>query len=141
MGLEPYEPFKHLAKMRRDLDRLFSDFPFSFDNMKPFGGIRVDIHETDNELVATCHIPGLEKKEDIDIDIENNMLKISGIINRANENMHRGERYMSRFQHAISLPRLVDHEGISATYKNDLLKVKMPKLAKDNTKRINVEFK
>lgn len=28
----------------------------------------MDVHETENEVVATCDILGLEKKEDVDIE-------------------------------------------------------------------------
>lgn len=130
--------------MRRDIGRFFSDFPISFDDEHHIGGIRVDIHETENEVVATCDIPGLEKKEDVNIDIENNMLLISGTINRTNEikeeNMHRRERYVGRFSRSISLPSPVSYEGVTATYKNGVLEVKMPKLVKGNNKKIDVEF-
>lgn len=144
MTLVPYDPFRQLANMRRDFDRFFSNFPTSFDHENQLSSVRVDVHETANEVVATCDIPGLEKKEDVNIDIENNSLQISGTINRTNEikeeNMHRSERYFGRFQRSISLPSPVSHEGVSATYKNGVLEVKMPKLVKENKKKIDVQF-
>ncbi|MEH7574037.1 Hsp20/alpha crystallin family protein, partial [Cytobacillus firmus] len=86
MALIPYDPFRQLTNIRRDFDRLFNDFPFHLDNeMNQLGNIRVDVHETDKEVVATCDIPGLQSKEDVNIDIENNVLRISGSINRTNE--------------------------------------------------------
>jgi HSP20 family protein len=95
MSLIPYEPFRHLEDFRRELERFFSpdfsNFRSSFSHN--FGNPSVDIYETDNEVVATCDIPGLEKKEDVSIDIESNILSISGAINRINEikeeRMHR----------------------------------------------------
>lgn len=144
MSLVPYEPFRQLSSMRKEFDRFFSDFPIAYNNEQSFGGIRVDVHETANEVVATCDIPGLEKKEDVDIDIENNMLTISGSINRTNEvkeeNMFRKERYVGRFQRAIALPSQVSYEGVRATYKNGVLEVRMPKLMKDNKRKIDVDF-
>lgn len=145
MAMVPYEPFRQLADIRRNFEHLFSEFPFSYEHENgSLGNIRVDVHETANEVVATCDIPGLEKKEDVSIDIENNMLTISGSINRANEikqeNMHRKERFEGRFHRSISLPTSVSHEGVSATYKNGVLEVRMPKLVQDNKKKIDVEF-
>ena len=70
MSLVPYDPFRQLSNMRREFDRFFSELPISFDNEHGIGGIRVDVHETENEVVATCDLPGLEKKEDVDIDIQ-----------------------------------------------------------------------
>ncbi|MEI3613519.1 Hsp20/alpha crystallin family protein [Pseudogracilibacillus sp. SO30301A] len=144
MALIPYEPFRHLDNMRRDFDRFFTDFPVSFENEHNLGSIRVDVHETPNEVVATCDIPGLEKKEDVNITIENNMLQVSGTIQRTNEineeHMHRKERYVGRFHRSISLPSPVSHEGVTATYRNGVLEIKMPKLENDNRQRIDVDF-
>jgi HSP20 family protein len=140
MALVPHEPFRHLSNIRKEFDRLLSDLPSAFES----SGIRVDVHETENEVVAICDIPGVEKKEDIDIDIiDNTVLSISGSINRANEvkeeNMHRRERYFGRFQRSITLPNPVEHEGIKASYRNGVLEVKMPKIVKDK-KRIDIDF-
>src|ERR1700686_2521483 len=101
MALVPYDPFRQIINMRKDFDRLFSDVPFPIETEHGFGGIKIDVHETENEVVATCDIPGLEKKEDVNIHIENNKLSISGTMNRTNEikeeNMHRKERYVGSF--------------------------------------------
>lgn len=144
MAVVPYEPFRQLANMRRDFDNFFTDFPLLLDREHHIGGIRVDVHETDAEIIASCDIPGLESKEDVSINIENNILMISGNINRVNEvkeeNVHRRERYSGRFQRSVSLPSPVSHEGISASYKNGVLEVKMPKLNKDTKKKIDVTF-
>ncbi len=144
MSLIPYDPFRQLSNMRKELDRFFTDSPFVFETEQRLGGIRVDVHETENEVVATCDIPGLEKKEDVHIDIENNVLSISGTIQRMNEaneeNMFRKERFIGRFQRAITLPSPVSHDGVKATYKNGVLEVRMPKLATDNKKKIDVDF-
>ncbi|MFB4163691.1 Hsp20/alpha crystallin family protein [Alteribacillus sp. JSM 102045] len=145
MTLTPYDPFRQLANMRRDFDRIFSGLPFDISNdNNHFGNIKVDVHETENEVVATCDIPGLEKKEDVNIDIENNVLTISGSMNKINEikeeNMYRKERYTGSFQRAVTLPSPVSNEGVKATYKNGVLEVKMPKITKNNKKKIEVDF-
>lgn len=146
MPLIPYEPFRHLENMRRDLDRFFTnDFPlFKTGFNQNFGNINVDVYENENEVVATCDIPGLEKKEDVNIDIDNNVLSISGILNRENEvkeeHMYRRERFVGRFQRSIGLPSSVSSEGVKATYKNGVLEIRMPKLQGDTKKRIDVQF-
>ncbi|MBD0380126.1 Hsp20/alpha crystallin family protein [Paenibacillus sedimenti] len=147
MPLVPYEPFRHLENMRREFDRFFTtDLPaFRSSFGHSFGNLSVDVHETDNEVVATCDIPGLKKKEDVNIDIENNVLSISGSINRANEvkeqNMYRQERFVGHFQRSIGLPATVASEGVKATYKNGVLEIRMPKTKPDVKKRIDVDFR
>ncbi|GGB38710.1 Hsp20 family protein [Virgibacillus dakarensis] len=144
MALVPYDPFRQLANIRKEFDHFFSDFPSTFGSEYNLGSIRVDVHETENEVIATCDIPGLESKEDVDIDIEQNTLILSGSISKTNEineeNMHRKERFSGRFHRHISLPSPVSHEGVKATYKNGVLEVKMPKKMKENRKKIDVEF-
>ena len=142
MSLIPYEPFRHLENWRRDLDRFFDDFPARLK--EGFGVQRVDVYETDQEIVASCEIPGLEKKEDVQIDIKGNVLTVSGVINRSNEikeeQMHRRERFSGRFQRSISLPAEVKHEGVTATYRNGILEVRMPKEKPAGGRRIEVDF-
>ncbi|WP_027416908.1 Hsp20/alpha crystallin family protein [Aneurinibacillus terranovensis] len=146
MSLIPYEPFRHLENMRREFDRFFTtDFPvFRTKLGQNFGSPSIDIHETEHEVVATCDIPGLEKKEDVNIDVDNNMLTISGSVNRTNEikeeNMHRQERFFGRFQRSVALPSRVNSEGVKATYKNGVLEIHMPKIQGETKKRIDVEF-
>lgn len=146
MSLIPYEPFRYIDNFRRELDRFFTpDFAdFRANYHHKFGSLSVDVYETEKEVVATCDIPGLEKKEDVNIDIEGNILSISGAINRINEindaHLHRQERFTGRFQRSINLPSRVSPEGVKATYKNGVLEIHMPKIQGDSGKRIDVEF-
>ena len=148
MSLLPDDPFKQLANVRKEFDRMFSAFPFDmsfFDNMLGnFGNMKVDVHETDTEVVATCDIPGLEKKEDIQINVAHNMLSISGFMNKAtevnSENTFTQERYAGSFHRAISLPSPVSRDGVKATYRNGVLEVRMPKARQVIEHKIDVEF-
>jgi HSP20 family protein len=146
MALIPYEPFRHLEQVRRELERFFTTGSpaglFGTDSL--FGNPRIDVYETDSEVVATCDIPGLEKKEDVNIDIDNNVLTISGSVNRVNEikeeRFHRKERFVGRFSRSVTLPARVNSEGVRATYRNGVLEVRIPKANPNEKKRIDVEF-
>ena len=148
MSLLPDDPFKQLANIRKDFDRMFSALPFDmslFDNMLGnFGDMKVDVHETATEVIVICDIPGLEKKEDIQINVAHNMLSISGFMNKATEvngeNTFRQERYAGSFHRAISLPSPVSQHGVKATYRNGVLEVRMPKTTQVIEHKIDVEF-
>ncbi|BFH63277.1 MULTISPECIES: Hsp20/alpha crystallin family protein [Paenibacillus] len=145
MPLVPYEPFRHLDNIRREMDRFFTNDLPSFKGFpQNFGQMNVDIYEMENEVIAACDIPGLEKKEDVTIEVDHNMLSISGTVNKSNEvkeeNMHRRERYSGRFHRLITLPSDVSPEGVKATYKNGVLEVRMRKIDGDNRKKVDVEF-
>lgn len=142
MSLIPYGPFRNLEHWKRDLDRFFNEFPASLrlGNNVP----RMDVYETDKEVVVTCEIPGLEKKEDIDIDVNGDLLVIRGMIQRANEvedeQMHRRERFTGRFQRSVVLPARVKNEEVTARYKNGILEIRMPKAEPTTKNRIDIEF-
>lgn len=145
MSLVPFDPFRQLDNMRRDLNRLFSA-DFGVD--REFGKPKVDVYETENEVVATCDIPGLEKKDDVHIHInDQSMLTISGTIQRSNEikeeNMHKQERFTGYFKRSIPLPSPVSMDGnAKASYKNGVLEIRMPKVqdSTQNRNKIDVDF-
>ena len=144
MALIPFEPFRNLDGWKRDFDRLFNDFPAFVRGEQQFGAHRMDVHETDTEVIASCELPGLEKKEDVHIDVQGNMLNISGTINRTHEvkeeQMHRQERFFGRFQRSVSIPAAVDEDAVKASYKNGVLEIRMPKLKAPPKKNIDIEF-
>jgi HSP20 family protein len=145
MSLGPYNPLRHFEAMRRELDRVFPDGFTSLFNKSDGGiGFPIDLHETENEIVATCNLPGIENQEDLRIDVENNMLSVSGVVQKSQDikedQVHRQERYFGRFQRSVSLPTSVNGEGVKATYKNGVLQIHIPKQKEEPRKRINVDF-
>lgn len=144
MALIPFEPFRNMDGWKRDFDRLFNDFPAFVRGDQQFGAHRIDVHETQDEVVATCDLPGLEKKEDVQIDVQGNLLAVSGTIHRGHEiqeeQMHQRERFYGRFQRSVSLPSPVQEEGIKATYRNGVLEIRMRKLMPPPKKQIDIEF-
>lgn len=146
MALIPYEPFQQLENMRREMDRLFSDdrgfFPVSM--AQQFGYIRIDLKENEQELIAECEIPGLENKEDVRIDVGDQILTISGTIKKdsetSNEQIHRQERFRGSFRRSIALPSNVSPEGVKAVYKNGVLEIRMPKVESGGQRSVDIEF-
>jgi HSP20 family protein len=133
MSLIPYDPFQYLSKA---FDRFFSDFPSILGDKKPFDEMQVDVQETKREVIVTCNIPGLMKKEDATFQIENDSLTISAFINKMvdirEENLIRKERYIGRFHHSIPLPSPVSHQGIKTSYHHGVFEVRMTKLRSES---------
>lgn len=144
MSLIPSDPFQQFMTVKNHFERIFRDFPVNLNLEGRIGGIRVDIHETEHEVIATCDIPGIERKEHLHIDVERNQLMIGGTILQKNEmteqNTYRNERFIGLFQRIVHLPSAVSNEGVRATYKNGVLEVRMPKSEDEQKYSIDIDF-
>jgi len=139
MALIPYEPFRYLEGFRRDIDRFLGDFP------RLFPDLRVDIYETEKEIIASCEIPGLESKDNISIEIHDQILNLKGTLNHRQdlqeEQIYRRERYAGNFQRTITLPVEVIAEDSKAVYKDGVLEITMPKAALQTQRRkVDIDF-
>jgi len=100
-----------------------------------------DIHETDNELVVTADLPGIDPKS-VDVRVENNVLSMTGERKfeeaAENGNVHRVERMYGAFARSFTLSTPVDTEKIQANYKDGVLKITLPKAERAKPKRIAI---
>ncbi|REJ13115.1 MAG: heat-shock protein Hsp20 [Paenibacillaceae bacterium] len=144
MPLIPYDPIRQIDALRRNVDRFFDDWPFAGRFLESAGYGRIDLYETEHELVAQCEVPGLESKEDVEISVDQQTLTISGRLKASEqvkeEQYHRRERFIGKFTRSVSLPVPVASEGISASYRNGILEIHMPKTKGDQRRRIDVQF-
>ncbi len=128
--------------LRHGMNSLFNEGFFNYS--QALQSPKVDIYDSGNEVVASCEIPGIEKKDDVRIDIRDDILTISGTIRRSeevrDEQMHRKERFTGRFQRSIRLPHNVSPDKTTASYKNGILEIKMPRATTGNQKAMEVSF-
>jgi len=103
----------------------------------------VDVFEDEREIVLTVEIPGM-RKEEIEIKLSDGVITISGERRlereEQREGYHRIERAYGRFSRCFTLPQSVDQERISASYRDGLLVVKLPKTPEESPRRIPVEI-
>ena len=101
----------------------------------------VDLSETDGEIDVTMDLPGM-KADEIDIQVHNNLLTIRGERKQETEEkdrtFHRIERRTGSFSRTVSLPSEVDEETVDASYKDGVLKIRMPKAKAAQAKKISV---
>jgi len=138
-------PFREFDRMRREMDRLWDSFferrPTKIEEEGEFLPA-LDLAETDNELVVKCEVPGLEPK-DIDISLSDGMLTIKGEKKQEREekgaDYHLVERSYGAFTRSIQLPKEVQSDKISASYKNGVLTVVLPKPEGTQKKEIKIK--
>jgi len=146
MAITKWDPFRDIMVLRDRMNRLFEDLVSSpkfeeSDIIQSTWSPAVDIYETENELVLTAELPGVEEK-DVEIKVEDNTLSLRGERKfekeTREENYHRIERAYGSFYRSFSLPNYVDQEKISAEYENGLLKVHMPKKAEVKPRKVKI---
>jgi HSP20 family protein len=136
--------FGRLSNLRDELDTLF-ELPF-WSNVgrqtQLFSGWTpaLDLYQNNDNVIAVIELPGM-RKEDIEISLHDGMLTIAGERRTETpdgEKAERSERYVGKFRRSITLPTRVDANKVSATYKDGILTVTLPKAEEAKPKQIQV---
>jgi HSP20 family protein len=136
MALIRWEPVRELNTLQNEMNRLFNTF---FDSPAPAGnslsGQRrwvpaMDLTETPEAFVLHADLPGLAEG-DVNIELEDNILTISGERKASHESRKEGyyrvERAWGAFSRSLTLPEGVDAESVKANFDQGVLEVKIPK--------------
>jgi HSP20 family molecular chaperone IbpA len=101
---------------------------------------RADIYETETELVIVADLPGVDEKS-LDIMLEKNVLSIKGFVDFStpeNYSLAYAEYEVGDFERNFTLSNDFDRENISASFKNGVLHVHLPKAGPAKTRKITV---
>jgi HSP20 family protein len=145
MAIIRFDPFRDMTTLRDKMNRLFEDtFAQRGEDKDMISSAwlpAVDIYETDQDLVLTAEIPGIDEK-DVEISLENNVLSIKGDRKfekeTKEENYHRIERSYGTFYRSFTLPNYVDPEKVHAVHENGVLKVHMGKKPELKPKKVKI---
>ncbi len=134
-----WNPF---GDLEREVDRLLQSVNLTFH------GIRmgrqypaVNLYELDDEYILTAELPGA-KLEDLELTFAGGILTLKGRRDDAPDvpehRFRRCERFRGTWQRAVSLPERVREEGLTATFTDGVLKVRLPKGAQSPARQIPV---
>jgi len=102
----------------------------------------VDVSETAKNIVVSAEIPGMDAK-DIEVSLDGNVLTLRGERKQQKEekeeNFHRVERVYGSFSRSIQVPAEVDSSKVKASDKRGVLKRTLPKVKKQESKKIEVK--
>ena len=144
-GVEP-EPEAQLAKAstvsnRLKVPKVEKEAKDSYAG--PEGQLTIDVYQTPNDIVVESAIAGV-RPEDIDIDVSNDSVSIRGARQRemevSDEDYFYQECYWGRFSRSVILPQEIDPENASVSFKNGILTIRLPKLNRRKTKKLQVRF-
>lgn len=145
MAIIRWNPGRGMTGLQDEMNLLLGDF-FGVDKRGEETDFirwapRVDILEQDGGYELVADLPGL-KKEDIKIEIEDNVLTLRGEKKLEEEKKDKSyrlcERYYGEFVRTFALPENVNRDGIVAGFKDGVLKLEIPKTEKAKPKQIEV---
>jgi len=104
----------------------------------------LDLYEDKDHVFVKAEVPGM-KKEDIDVSLHDNAVTISGERKfeqkQEDAENYRSERFFGRFSRSVTLPMAVDGNKVTASYKDGILTITLPKSETAKPKQIEVSVK
>jgi len=137
-------PMREMERLQDQINELFS-----FDRSESGSGLfdqtvspAIDVVERDNEFVVICDLPGIELK-DLDISVAENVLTIRGEkrmgMKDAEAKVYRKESWERGFQRTLSMPKRIDSKKTTATLRNGVLRIELPKREEVRPREISVK--
>lgn len=126
----------------RSSENASSPAPLGEDDHKGEGQLPVDVHQTASDIIIRAFVAGV-RPDELSISISRDMVEIEGT--RSEREQVAAPDYFSRelfwgsFSRAILLPQEVDVEGSSASAKDGLLTIVLPKLDKAKQTKLRVK--
>ena len=147
MAITRWDPFRDIVALQNRMNSVFQDYTREGNDSGSMAttafSLPVDIYEDTHKIVLKLEAPGM-KKEDFDIQVENNTLSVRGerkfesSSEVKEENYHRVERRYGSFYRAFTLPQTVNPEQVEASYDAGILRIELAKRAEARPKQIKV---
>jgi|TARA_Y100000310_G_scaffold335382_1_gene417291 HSP20 family molecular chaperone IbpA len=129
-------------------ERFNSLFPSSLVGSFGFGerdSLLLDLSiEGDNNafVVVRAELPGMDSKN-LTVEVDENMLKIEANVEESDENDSDSyvirERRVGATSRVVRLPHDIDPEETTATYKDGILEITLPKVEKSQSRHIPIK--
>ena len=139
-----YTTDRDVKNLQAQLNRLFEPFArFATGDEDLVSGTwapPVDVAETQDRILVRAEVPGI-RQEDISIEFENGLLTLRGerkLEKTEDVTWHRVERIYGNFSRSFTLPRSVDPEKITASYRDGILEIEVPKREEAKPKQIRI---
>lgn len=139
-----YNPLLGRSLMDTDIDQ-FLGGQDSLEMAKNTWMPAVDIKETAKEFLVKADVPGMSR-ENIDVCVDNHILTIRGKREfeekEEKKNFIRTECFQGEFYRQFTLPETINEEKVTATCKDGVLMITLPKQTKgkkEGSKKIRIQ--
>lgn len=135
-----------LPNLREDFGRTFGDLFETVASAAPFGVLQrgafpaLNVWDNERQLHVEAEVPGMTM-DDIEVLVQRNELTIRGQRkenNREGATFHRRERGVGEFSRVVQLPCDVNSEGVTASIRDGVLSITMPKAEAAIARKIKV---
>lgn len=132
-------PIRSVDYLRNNLNALFNSVT---DYSVRYNYPLVNAYESSDAVTVVAQVPGVTK-ENLSIHLENGVLKLSGKkqvknVSDTTEVLHR-ERSESEFEKTIRIPVKIDESSITASLKDGILTVVLPKSEEVKPRTISIQ--
>jgi HSP20 family protein len=126
-------PWTGMTSLRREMDRLFDRFLERASPELPTPGDwepTVDVSENKEAVIVKTELPGVEQK-DIAVSLQDGVLTIKGEKEAEKEEKdkryHRVERSYGAFFRSLRVPAAVEAGKVTATFRDGVVTITLPK--------------
>lgn len=137
--MEMSDPFRSIEQLFDEMwpSRYFGSGENSRVMLRP----AMDVIENETDVTIRLDLPGI-KLEDVNVELENGVLTVSGemgdTVEKKDDRYHYRERSHGSFQRSVRLPNTLDYDKCDAQFDNGVLTIVLPKLPQAQTKQISI---
>jgi HSP20 family protein len=138
-------PFRELMALQDRMNRMFdsslqgegSDEEMETTAWTP----AVDIYETKDAIMVNVEAPGMSR-EQFSVEVKDDLLTLKGERpfekDVSREHYHRIERTYGKFRRSFVLGTPIKNDGITATYRDGVLEIVLPKVEEAKARKIEI---
>jgi HSP20 family protein len=136
-------PWQELERMQRQIDSVFR-LRDQDDGFSEASFPLMNIYDAKDDILVTVELPGMSSDQ-VSITASDGLLSIKG--KRSDDSpgkkyaVVRRERSVGEFEKSVKIPSTVLQDRISATFKNGVLAITLPKAEEAKPKQIAIEVK
>jgi HSP20 family protein len=141
MVIRVRDPFAALLGLQRAMEGVMGNDWFGSRTSGAGAFPLINVFNDGEDFVLVAELPGV-KKEDLDVQVRGDTLRIQGkkaISYDDGASVHRRERSAGQFDRTLTLPAEVDAAKVAADYRDGVLTLRLPRAesAKPRTVTIN----
>ena len=147
-GLVPFMFNNPMNKEENKFPSVFDMFnePFfqnAFAPMQNMNTFKVDVKDNGDSYELTAELPGT-KKEDIQLDYQNDYLTIKAVMNKKTDNSDEQQNYICKERYYGTMQRSfyvgqIDKANAKAEYTDGVLKILLPKTTITSSSQITID--